>query len=292
MDLLLGLRPGIALLAFTALAAIGQDRTHSYPLAIHGGVTFVRVLLGERDCRFILDTGASATILTPATAKAAGFRISENPDLQQRRTLPSLAVAGQNVRDLGVIVYDPPQARPLRFNSGIDYHGLLGFSFLRHYRVELDYPASRFRLLPSTEARPHVRQAQSGPIRYTPITLIDGLVHIPGVVNGNREITCLIDTGAAEVVVAPQAARALGLAVVPLDARRGIALARLDSLTIAGTTVRQLEVVVHTIPQDRYRTPAYQIIVGTPFLQRFLVVLDYPGRRVALHGGEPHQTDP
>jgi predicted aspartyl protease len=95
---------------------------------------------------FVLDTGASATVLSPALA--AGLRLETSaaePVTGGGGTLQatvghvgSLAVGGAELRDVTVMVAD--FLVELGKVAGAPLEGILGYNFLRHFRVTLDYP--------------------------------------------------------------------------------------------------------------------------------------------------------
>ena len=95
---------------------------------------------------FVVDTGASATVLSPALAHslsirsaAPGTMIGAGGTLQAsvgRAT--SLAVGGASLDDLTVVVADFLDGLGKVVGATLD--GIVGYNFLRHFRVTLDYP--------------------------------------------------------------------------------------------------------------------------------------------------------
>ncbi|MBI2002291.1 MAG: retroviral-like aspartic protease family protein [candidate division NC10 bacterium] len=99
-------------------------------------------LNGRRAGRFLLDTGASVTVISRRLAQEAGADV--NPDAPRitlhtangpvqapLTTVASLRVGGLEVSHVLVAIHDLPGV-----NREID--GLLGMSFLRHFRVTID----------------------------------------------------------------------------------------------------------------------------------------------------------
>ncbi len=88
----------------------------------------------------MVDSGASMTFISRATAKELGIDIEQTLPSISIETLSdtiyvpvvvlnSLNVGGMQVRNLTVVVYDQPlPGRP----------GLLGLNFLRHFRFAVD----------------------------------------------------------------------------------------------------------------------------------------------------------
>jgi clan AA aspartic protease (TIGR02281 family) len=97
------------------------------------------ILNGRIKQYFIVDTGASFTLINRPTAKALGITIDENTPFMPiftassliftpLVTLKSLRVGGAEVEDVDVLIHDMPS----------DSAGLLGNSFLNKFKVVLD----------------------------------------------------------------------------------------------------------------------------------------------------------
>ncbi len=116
---------------------------------------------------FIVDTGASVTVLRPETAKRIGVKVEPLPGdglapqggllgalgklLPKGGTgvVPSIGLGKAVVRDLPVLVMAVPQAEiPLKL-QGIPYDGILGYNYLSRFRVTIDYAQKTIRLEPN-----------------------------------------------------------------------------------------------------------------------------------------------
>jgi clan AA aspartic protease (TIGR02281 family) len=112
----------------------------SIPLEASGGGWVTRVKLNDvRTARFLVDTGASVTVLSPALASE--LRIRPDPDGQPvtfrglggERTarlarIPSVRVGAIEATDVVAVILD----------TGLPYDGILGNTFLSRYTVQLD----------------------------------------------------------------------------------------------------------------------------------------------------------
>jgi predicted aspartyl protease len=110
------------------------------PLEEARGVWIVRVVLnGSRPARFLVDTGSSVTLLSPALGSTLGLGLAPTRDPVELQTLSgltmgsagrlaSLKVGGAELRDVPVVLHDP--------GPGID--GILGNTVLARYRLTLD----------------------------------------------------------------------------------------------------------------------------------------------------------
>jgi predicted aspartyl protease len=123
------------------------------------GVWVVPVVVnGVHQGRFLLDTGSSVVVVAPAFA--AGMRLPQRDggdaiELQTlggrtrgpSATVRSLRVAAAELHDVPVVVHDP--------GPGLD--GILGNTFLSHYRVTLDGDHRQLTLRPLVRPAVQVR---------------------------------------------------------------------------------------------------------------------------------------
>ena len=97
------------------------------------------VINGTHEARFLVDTGSSVTLVSPALARAIGLSTKASKDRMELQTLggttagpvtsaASIRVGEAEVRDVVVVVHDP--------GPGID--GILGNTFFGRYRLTLD----------------------------------------------------------------------------------------------------------------------------------------------------------
>ncbi|MEM9998018.1 MAG: aspartyl protease family protein [Bacteroidota bacterium] len=127
-------------------AASPSDTTYAeVSLVLEGGYALVPVSVGRLDSLlFVLDTAASASVISPATRDALGFTEDDGgiaqvlgasgPTEYQLVQLDALTVGGRTERDLLVAVIDLD-----RFEQGeTTYAGILGNDFLRRFDVEYD----------------------------------------------------------------------------------------------------------------------------------------------------------
>jgi predicted aspartyl protease len=95
---------------------------------------------------FVLDTGASATVLSPTLAAAlrietvAAEAMTGAGGILQATSgrVGTLAVGGATLQNVSVMVAD--FLSELGRLAGEPIDGILGYNFLRHFRVTLDYP--------------------------------------------------------------------------------------------------------------------------------------------------------
>jgi hypothetical protein len=143
--------------------------TISSPLVVLSAQTIGNFLLIETKWdrfgpyRFLVDTGSSVTLVTPALARrypssggvvgsaprvrvtGADGRVTELPQSTMRR----LELGDVRFEDVPVLLYD---CEPLSAHLGVRIDGVLGFPLFRETLLTLDYPGSRILLQPAKTA--------------------------------------------------------------------------------------------------------------------------------------------
>jgi clan AA aspartic protease (TIGR02281 family) len=117
-------------------------RKASIPMEKHGEVVIIQATLNnKRSAKFVVDTGASYTLISNAVARDLAIDVGPTPKTLQFQTangliqapvtnLESIAVGGMEIRNLPAAVHDAvpdPQVA-----------GLLGLNFLSNFRMDID----------------------------------------------------------------------------------------------------------------------------------------------------------
>ena len=132
-----GAMQGLRDLLAARAATTGSDAV--VPLEASRGVWIAHVVLNGRQAgRFLVDTGASVTLVSPALARALELRPAGDQTTQLQtvagNTVGSTAVLASvrlgeiEARDVTVVIHDP----------GLDLDGILGNSFLGRFTITLD----------------------------------------------------------------------------------------------------------------------------------------------------------
>ena len=148
--------------------------------------------------RFLVDTGSSVTLVTPALAKKFASTNTPAPATPHVRvksavgeiaelpaaTLRRLELDQARFDEVPVLVYD---CAPLTAHLGVKIDGVLGFPLFRETLLTLDYPRSRVVLRPANTTTPTPGSAISlDDANKTP------LIHLQ---LGDRSLVALIDSG-------------------------------------------------------------------------------------------------
>jgi clan AA aspartic protease (TIGR02281 family) len=112
------------------------------------------VVNGKGPFNFVVDTGASMTVISPAVAKRAGVTfaqtraIATGADGHMKASiarLKSLVIGAAGVKDLQVAVIS---LAVLNRSTRLKLGGIVGYNVLRRYRVTIDYGEKRILLRP------------------------------------------------------------------------------------------------------------------------------------------------
>jgi predicted aspartyl protease len=249
---------------------------------------------GDGPFEFILDTGAGTSLLSSDLAKKLKIKIISTKEGQSAggkisvslAKVDSLAVGQAKLDDVDVGIVDLTH---IGNTIGTKIDGDVGYNFLKHFRITIDYHDCEIRL---DEPRRIQRLGRSSkaevPMRLAslakPLLLVD--VHA----NGHGPFQFAIDTGTSTTAIAPELAQQLGLKSSPVGplttggAQVNVTAGTLESFKVGRAGVDDLVVVV----ADFFATLSQAVgakldgIVGYNFLRNFRVVMDYPSEKFRL----------
>ena len=122
--------------------AKAPPRKASIPIEKHGQVVIVLAMLNnKRSAKFVVDTGASYTLISNAVARELAIDVGPGAKTLPFQTanglinapvtsLESISVGGMEIRDLPTAVHDAVPDSQIA--------GLLGLNFLSHFRMDID----------------------------------------------------------------------------------------------------------------------------------------------------------
>lgn len=255
------------------------------PAELTGKILFLQGKANDKGpMTFILDTGATETVLTPSAAEKAGFKISTpSPQTPTKVILKSFSVGDATVPNLLVHVFDPPQALSLRLDRGIDYKGIIGYTFLNRYVTSIDYKSRKVKFIPlSSHKKEDEKKAAAEGRIVVPFQIKDGLIHVNAELNDQVRMTLVLDTGSAEVLLLPHTAPSIEEKAAPLPGIEGAKHVTLDSLSVGAAKATGIHAIIHAPPQERLKKPSYDGILGYPFLSKFTVVVNYRDKQVVF----------
>lgn len=249
---------------------------------------------GRGPFEFILDTGAGTSLLSSELAAQLAVKIIGSKDGQSAggkvavslAKVDSLAVAETKVEDVDVGIVDLSQ---IGKTVGAQIDGDLGYNFLKHFRVTIDYRECEIRFEDPKRVESFARGAQTevsmrlaGPAK--PLILVD--VHA----NGCGPFQFAIDTGTSTTAIAPELAQQLGLKTSPVGAGTtggapvDFHAGSLQSFQLGGARIDNMPVVVADFFTMLNAAIGAKLdgIVGYNFLRNYKVVVDYPGDRLTL----------
>jgi predicted aspartyl protease len=244
---------------------------------------------GTEPCELILDSGAGTTLLSPELATRAGVPVTA--------TKEGMGAGGKITVELGeaesirvgeLTHHEVPVAitgdlHRISRAIGAEVHGALGYSFLRHNRLEVDYAASTLWLGPGGAGR-----SEGMPFQLAHSA--KPLVLVPAWIEGTGPYAFAVDTGASVTVISPELALQLGIRTDAAPAMTGgggtmrASAGMVRSLTIGEARSLDLTVMVADFlgPLSQVVGTSLDGIVGYNFLRGFRVTIDYPDSRLGL----------
>jgi predicted aspartyl protease len=249
---------------------------------------------GQGPFDFILDTGAGTSLLSAELAKQLAVKILGSKEGQSAGgkvsvslgKVDSLAVGESKLDDVDVGIVDLANIGKA---VGAKIDGDLGYNFLKHFRVTIDYRDFELRLEDPKRVENFSRGAQTEvPIRLAtpakPLILVD--VHA----NGRGPFQFAIDTGTSTTAITPDMARQLGVESSPVGAGTtggapvDFSAGSLQSFQLGGAKIDNMAVIVADFFEMLSAAVGAKLdgIVGYNFLRNYKVVIDYPGETLTL----------
>jgi len=243
---------------------------------------------------FILDTGAGTSLLSTELAKRLDVKVLGSKEGHSAGgkvsvslgKVDSLAVGETKLRDVDVGIVDLAH---IGNTVGAKVDGDLGYNFLKHFRVTIDYSDCQIHLDDPKRVENLSRGAQiEVPIRLAapakPLILVD--VHA----NGRGPFQFAIDTGTSTTAITPGVARQLGVESSPVDAGTtgggpvDFFAGSLQSFQLGSAKIDNMAVIVADFFEMLSSAVGAKLdgIVGYNFLRNYKVVIDYPGETLTL----------
>jgi len=263
-----------------------QPLTSDTPLAM------VLTLANEKvSLRTVIDTGNGVVplLLSRKAAQLLGLPINNNevrtvfgvgsgnsPTISPTK-LASFGIGDFVVRDFQVGISASLDTLSARAGQSIDAN--LGYPFLKHFTLTLDFPNREIVLS---------GQRLSGGVAFT-MAAKKPLLILPVKINNQGPFTFALDTGASNSVISPILAQRLGLPRgmnVPMVGASGETTAyftTVESLTFAGATNRNLTLATGDFFETLSQSTGTRIdgILGFNSFQGLTLTIDYPQGRLS-----------
>jgi predicted aspartyl protease len=242
---------------------------------------------GRGPYSFLLDTGATATVVSSELADALALPRGEKQDGRGaagkmtlvKSQLPSLTLGRETLESLPVSIAD---LSFLGRAMGVQVDGALGHSFLRHFAVTLDYATNRLTLRRPVGGADRALDEREIAFRWA--NAEDPLVVLPVFVNERGPYDFALDTGASRTVISLEVATEFGLVTEKssqLTAGGGngtVSRVQLSSLAVGAARQENLAAAAADFltQLNAELGSNLQGIVGYDFLRHYRVTLDYP----------------
>lgn len=268
-------------------------------LSFERGVNHILVqTTGEKRYTFLVDTGATLTVVTPAFAESYGTQ-EYSAGIQAEAQGASGEIAGAptmvRIRDLplGDMTVDDAVAVTLDLDTiaqemKTEIHGIIGYNVLSQLTTVIDYSSSKITFTRS-DAK-NLNPTLGSPKAIVPFGLRMGaLIEVVGAVNGGREETrFIVDTGSrltalngtasessgVEFELHPNQPTALGLGN---DSETSVRSGTAESLSIGDLEFGKTS--IYSVPLPVFQTLGLADrsagLLGNDLLGLFTVAIDY-----------------
>jgi predicted aspartyl protease len=249
---------------------------------------------GQGPFDFIFDTGAGTSLLSSDLMKQLDVKVVGSKEGQSAggkvavslATVDSLAVGAAKLDDVDVGIVD---LNHIGKTIGAKVDGDLGYNFLKHFRLSIDYGKCELRL----DNPKRVENLAGGAKTEVPIRLASPakpLILVDVYANGRGPFPFAIDTGTSTTAITPELAKDLGVASSPVGpattggAHVDVTAGILKSFQVGGAKIDNMPVVVADFFAMLSNAIGAKLdgIVGYNFLRNYKVVIDYPNELFSL----------
>ncbi len=249
-----------------------------------------RIAGRDEDMYFLLDSGASMTVIDSAVAAGMGLPsggavpgagAGGMADFHLTR-VPGLIVGGIELSEQTAITF--PVAGLLRKFEEVEIGGVLGYDFLSRFVTRIDFERSIITFAEPDSFSPRGSEA----IIEAP--LVHNIFTVPASID-TIGATFYLDTGAnssllhasfAERTGVAGGRRTIPMAILGAGGSETASLCRFDSLRVGGFSIARPVLAIARSMKGIGGLENVDGIVGNDVLERFTVTLDYENQRVFL----------
>lgn len=264
---------------------------------IRDGIPLIVLPAFVNECgplRFVLDTGNATAPFILSRNVAERLRL----EARASGEFPAPSVVGNEPTELLATTADSVSVGPFRENEirigvskaidqlsraiGNEIDGNVGYPFLKHLRITIDYRRNTLSVSRSQRDREDPRAFDFDLGSPKPLILISTKV------NGKGPYRFAVDTGAGSTIVSKEIARDLSLsqgARIPIQGAGGPAagfLTELSSLEFGNVSLRDVTAVAADVFASLRKPVGGELdgIIGHNVMRQFSVTIDYPMKRM------------
>jgi predicted aspartyl protease len=286
--------------------AMPQAITEDTQFTLAGGgspVILVPTYINDRGpYNFTLDTGATHSMISSELASNLAIQSDSKEQAFGAGGAVQILLTRVNsisvglARQMNAQVYITSDLEQIGAALKTHVDGILGFSFMKDFRVIIDFQRNVLRLVRVSDNH----RENSGCATPIPFTLApaEPFILVQAVVNGQGPFQFALDTGAGRTVLMPELAERLNIRATKEIKGAGVGgkvqltRATVDSLSVGGASVQDHAVVVGAFINTISAVAGTKLdgIIGQNFLTQFHVTIDYP-RSLLTFALPPNTTD-
>ncbi len=242
---------------------------------------------------FLVDTGASVSVLSDTLADEHGIDLSQT-SLQD---IGAVEIGGLAFSDLAVVTMD---LAAVNASTSTPIHGILGAPFFAAHSAYVDVGNLVLWVAPHTYSPQSLAVdlsaagMSSTALKRNPI----GFMMLPVTANRTPGLNTLVDTGATATVVEILIATELGLELrngggqaTTVHGIASVSLSTLETLAMESLSLSHVDVAVMDLSQfnrqlDAAGLKTLDVILGIDILTQYKAVIDYPGARLFFYSSD------
>jgi predicted aspartyl protease len=183
-------------LGFFAADLISADVAQEVSFRLRQGKIVVQGSIGKlRGCQFIVDTGASLTVVSPEVARKLALKEERAASTFIHGQIAKLPEAHLPELSLGPVLFEsvPVLIADLRLHFGFRVDALIGLELLRRKPLSIDFVHQEITFAPVHHPESALRFYSEAPSIYLPVTADNG-----------SNLHLVLDTGTAMLVLYPE----------------------------------------------------------------------------------------
>jgi predicted aspartyl protease len=247
---------------------------------------------GQGPFPFILDTGAGHSLVTPELAERLGLKVEGTKEGHgaagklnvEMSTVETLAVGEAQVVNVPVAITG--ELHRIGAAVGASIEGDVGYNFLKHFALTIDYGVQRLRLAQGEPPR-------TDSVAETPFRLAHPakpLIVLPVTVNSEGPFPFALDTGTSVSALSEAVIQRLGIAMsqtTTVTAGGGQLAAKVGQvrlMAVGDAVQKDVSVLAAGFLEMLSKVTGAQLdgILGYNFLREYTVTIDYPNAVLRL----------